>query len=359
MIKYLSDPYILITFLTASVILIFAFCLLGFSVPRDPELKNYRISRYLLACAYAVLALTGLCEIIAGTKFDKSELTITLTLSIASFQAFLFTYSMITLIDFRFMTRQRVLRQVVPITIFSIILLYCHLYVKEEIYDIVFYILCSCYCIQLIYYIILFRREYRKYRNQMDNYFSEDEQKRMRWINITFCMALSIGIMAIVSLFVPVFVYLLFTIWYTIFYIYFAMKYINYVSIFHYFVPAMTISEQDYQPLAIKDIGILVDNWISNKGFTKNDITLDSLAAELKTNRTYLSNYINTDKGCNFKTWVSRLRIEEAQQLLINQPATSVSAVGEIVGIADKSSFFRQFMNIAGCTPGEFRNNAK
>jgi len=85
------------------------------------------------------------------------------------------------------------------------------------------------------------------------------------------------------------------------------------------------------------------------------DITLRTLAAELNTNQTYLSNYINAATGQNFRNWISRLRIEEAELLLDTHPDYAVSYVGELVGILNKSSFFRQFANVTGMTPNEFR----
>lgn len=354
----LSDPYILVTLLTATVILIMACCLLGFSVPNDPELKNYRTARRLLACAYIVLACSGASELLAGGRSVGSPLVLSLTLIIACYQALLFTFALITLIDLRLMTTKRVLAQLIPISAVSGLVMLSLALAPDIIFYAVFYIACAYYCALLVYYIHLFRKDYKRYREQLDNYFSQDDEKRMRWINSAFYMALSIGILAVLSIFMSSFLYLLFTIGYTIFYVYFAVKYVNYVTIFHYFVPAIGNGAYENQPQANgtkDDISLLIDIWIRQKGYVRSDITLGSLALELKTNRTYLSGYINSHRGCNFKTWISRLRIEEAQRLLIENPALSVASIGEMVGIDDKSSFFRQFMNVAGKTPGEYR----
>ena len=70
----LSDPYILITILKATVILIIDCCLRGFTGPNDPELKNYRTARRLLACAYVGPDWAGLRELIAGGRTGVSAL---------------------------------------------------------------------------------------------------------------------------------------------------------------------------------------------------------------------------------------------------------------------------------------------
>ena len=95
---------------------------------------------------------------------------------------------------------------------------------------------------------------------------------------------------------------------------------------------------------------------MKNRKYTQSHITLDNLASDLNTNRTYLSRHINAAMGCNFKTWISNLRIEDAKRLLLEEPNLPAVSVGELVGISDKSSFFRQFMNVVGATPGDYRD---
>ena len=49
------------------------------------------------------------------------------------------------------------------------------------------------------------------------------------------------------------------------------------------------------------------------------------------------------------------LRIEEAKELLIQEPETPVCHIGFAIGFNDKSNFRQQFRKTVGCTPTEWR----
>ena len=62
--------------------------------------------------------------------------------------------------------------------------------------------------------------------------------------------------------------------------------------------------------------------------------------------------------GLNFKSWIRALRIAESQRLLLEHPGASALEVGEMVGIHGRSTFFAQFSEVTGMSPGESRNPA-
>ena len=49
------------------------------------------------------------------------------------------------------------------------------------------------------------------------------------------------------------------------------------------------------------------------------------------------------------------MRIEDAKRLLMEQPEIPVRHIGYIIGFSDKSNFRRQFKEVVGCTPSEWR----
>lgn len=357
-----EDPYIIILILSVTIVYIFACCLLAYAVPHGSELKNYRIARLLLATSYIILATSSLYELVREIEPSETSLTAPLTLTGASLQAFFFTFSMITLIDLRFITIRRLIKQFVPIIIFAAALLHCKLNAPPSTFGTVFYIALGYYFVQMMYYVYLFNKEYNRYKHKMDNYFAGDEIRRMRWVKRSFYLALSIGILAVVVLlflFAYPYCYTCFIAIYTAFYVYFAMKYINYASIFRYTPPNAihpeVVHDENPVPFNFDNLLQAIDEWTAQKKYTESSITLENLANELGTNRTYLSSYINKELKLSFKAWISRLRIAEAQRLMSELPDIPAVRIGEMVGIADKSSFFRQFMNITGKTPGQFR----
>ncbi len=360
-----NDPYIITTLLSTVTILIMAVLLLGLKIPSDTRLNNYRISCRLLAAAYIILAAAGLWEITDKTSLNNKAVMFSITLIAASFQAFLFTFSLITLINIRYMTVFRMACNLIPIGMVSVILLLFMDDAENSGFNGISCFSLFCYGFQLGYYVVLFSREYRKYENQMDNFFSEDEQRRLNWILIAFYMALGIGVFAILSLFVPLGIYVIFILVYTLFYVYYTMKYINYIHSFYRIIPALELpvginTKETKLPVSAdletkKSLDNVIDLWIERKGFLASGITLDMLAIEFMTNRSYLSAHINKKNNRNFKTWIGELRIEEAKRLMILYPKKTLSEIGEMVGISERVSFYRQFLKITGKSPNDFR----
>lgn len=347
----------LATLLSSVVILIMGGCLLVVSVPREPELRNYRLARRFLAGAYTVLAAAGLWEVLGGIESHDRLPVMTFTLIAASFQSLLFTFALITLINTRYMTARRLWANIVPISLVSGILLGSLFVVPAYFYP-VFYTALALYCLQLAYYIALFVRESRRYRRRFDNFFSGNEYRRMIWIRNAFCMAAAVGVVAIVSLFVNTQVYIAFTVAYTLFYVYFSVKYINYLTLFHRIAPVVVPPRNGAvgdNGIPEEQIRVAVGRWIENKEFLCPDISLGSLAQELKSNPTYLSRYINTEYGQNFRSWINSLRIAEAQRIITETAGVSLSELGEKVGIPSSSTFYRQFAAVTGMSPAEYR----
>lgn len=111
-----------------------------------------------------------------------------------------------------------------------------------------------------------------------------------------------------------------------------------------------TAQEIHYEKLKSK-----INHWISCRSYCKHGVTMNQVAEQLGTNRTYLSRYINDTSGCNFNSWLTRLRIEEAKRLLISSPTLSLDKIAMKVGFASKSHFMSSFKSIVGTTPGRWR----
>jgi len=87
------------------------------------------------------------------------------------------------------------------------------------------------------------------------------------------------------------------------------------------------------------------------KMFLKSQITLASMAKNLKTNSTYLSKVINNIKQKNFTNYINDLRISYAiEQLQTNQMFRrySILAIAQEVGFNNYKSFSRAFVKKTG-----------
>ncbi len=91
------------------------------------------------------------------------------------------------------------------------------------------------------------------------------------------------------------------------------------------------------------------------KAFAAESITLKNTADELGLSVHQLSEIINKKLGKNFNSYINDYRINEAKEMLINEPDRSIISIGTAVGFNAVSSFTTVFTRIVGCSPREYR----
>lgn len=93
------------------------------------------------------------------------------------------------------------------------------------------------------------------------------------------------------------------------------------------------------------------------KPYLQASFSLPDLAQQLNTTVHVLSQAINEGLGKSFFEMMATYRVEEAKQLLKNQPNIKVEEIAEQVGYNSKSSFNTAFKKYTGQTPSEFRQS--
>ena len=89
--------------------------------------------------------------------------------------------------------------------------------------------------------------------------------------------------------------------------------------------------------------------------YLKHDLKIVDLAQRLNTNRLYIYHAINEEMGTSFSALVNRMRIEHALELMRDHPDMPVAEVAENSGYRSQASFFRNFKQICGCSPKNYR----
>ncbi len=95
-----------------------------------------------------------------------------------------------------------------------------------------------------------------------------------------------------------------------------------------------------------------------NNNFQNSELTLDFVSAETGVSQRRITNEIQNRFGCNFKTYINRLRINESKRLLQNKELN----IGEIafkVGFNNQSHFNRVFKAEFQISPTEYRDKLK
>jgi len=98
-----------------------------------------------------------------------------------------------------------------------------------------------------------------------------------------------------------------------------------------------------------------LEEWMEReKPYLQPEFRLTDLQQVLPLNRTYLSQFINTEYNCNFYQFVTNYRIEEAKRLMRANPDMQMQEVAERCGFSSPTVFSRVFSREIGKTPREW-----
>ena len=102
-----------------------------------------------------------------------------------------------------------------------------------------------------------------------------------------------------------------------------------------------------------------LSGWLENKGWREPVRTVGEAAERLGTDTGRLHRYFRERVGMDFRTWRTRLRLEDAKRMLLEHPQMQAAAVARLVGFSNRSNFARQFLAFTGRTPAEWRAKAR
>lgn len=355
------DLYISITFASAIVLSILGCVLFGISIRAEERTVNLRFSRGLLSLAYFMLALPAYIEFFFEGKRDALFVEI-FTPVVATIQSMFFTLALFTFLQPIYMNLRQMRLHVA--VVLGAVILYLVTAFKVSHYHSVIYLGVTAYLYLLFFYTRLFRKRYAMSLQQLEEYYDEDEQGRLRWVKVSFYAALSVGIIASVSAYFPLWIYICFTIAYIVFYAWFVIRFFNYVAKIDFYLSATT-RKQEQLPSEIsaendsaKEMQLRnsLEQWVLDGGYMRGDISTEEVAELLGTDLSFLRSYFRTCMPCDFRTWRIELRIRKAQELIADYPEASLNQIAQRVGFATRSNFYLYFRKITGRSPTDYRN---
>lgn len=96
---------------------------------------------------------------------------------------------------------------------------------------------------------------------------------------------------------------------------------------------------------------------IENKSYLDANFKMTDLASRTKISRYYLAQYFNVVYQMNFREYINKLRIEHVVQYIENHQQKEELSVQDLFlesAFNSKTSFFKSFKHVLGCTPFEF-----
>lgn len=242
---------------------------------------------------------------------------------------------------------------------------------RIEIIDTVITASYTYFVLVLLLSVISVLRHCSKAEKNIDNYYSDDLQICVSWIRRSIWLLMGMAVNCAIAPLLPIAPW-----WLRLFFLVYGMS--CYLHI-HYGYRRMMIAMIDYFMLLghnISDLALVeqdaeadlnistqtqgkiqsqLEEWISLKGYKQRGVTINMVAKEIGTNRTYLSRYINATYQCSFKTWITAMRVEEVKRLLSQEADMTTVRVSDIVGFASQESFNHVFTRLEGVSPSTWR----
>lgn len=223
------------------------------------------------------------------------------------------------------------------------------------------------FLIQISFFLVLGRKLVLQYNGRIVNFYSNLESKTIVWVNLLLYSFFATSVMSIIfnvlgrSVFLNSILFLLIpSVIFSV--LLFLIGFQGYMQ--NYTVIDLAEDEQvqpelsmkEYNQTQIKDR--LIELFDNQQIYKQCDLKITLVSLKLQTNRTYVSNLINTEFKCSFSEFVNNYRIAEAKKLLADSTHQNYSLdyISDISGFGSIHSFIRTFKEREGITPGKFRN---
>ena len=122
----------------------------------------------------------------------------------------------------------------------------------------------------------------------------------------------------------------------------------------------MTMARPECRPSSwrMERLEKALESWQARKGWREPVRTLGEAAELLGTDTGTLYAYFRERIGLDFRTWRTRLRLEDAKRMLAENPLLPPADAARLCGFSNRSNFSRQFLAYTGQTPAEWQKKA-
>lgn len=345
---------------------------------------TYRKSRRLMAIAILLLTANYLAHYILKLRFVDPVSAILMNLTTYFLCYWVFTSALNTLINRFYISTRRFAIHVIIWVVYSALALLTKFYITDEATQrlalISLAIGLMCYGLYLSYRLLSI---YRRAVKLFDETAADDLAMYIKWMNHFTYYVLVYGVGCSVLTFLPEEYCYLWILSSLPLYIYVFCCYQNYL-LFYEQVETVILDEsanstdektrfatesesesksepeaEEAEPVIdqrrFEEIAEGLERWIAEKGFLQTGLTIKRLADTLRTNRTYLSKYINSTYKTTFRNWISDMRIEYAKECMSGCTDPMLAEISEKSGFTSLSHFMKTFKEKEGISPAKWR----
>lgn len=102
-----------------------------------------------------------------------------------------------------------------------------------------------------------------------------------------------------------------------------------------------------------------LEEWIRVCSYRDSSATLSQVARQTGLPRRELSLYLDRQKQCTFRIWLSMIRLEVAKKMLLEHPEYSNEVVALECGFSSRSQLYNVFREYTGKTPREWMESVR
>lgn len=359
-----------------------AVTLLLISVPRNEYAVKLNRAKNTIAISYLLTSFLLIYTVIRSDIENFEIFSSLMMLIIVAISSAIQSYSMINLLNQRYLDPSKFYLSIILISILSFALIQSFFSGGGKIFTATLIVSVVLFIFQSCYHIYLFDKVYKMSLKILERYYDEDEDHKLKWIRFCYILMMLTNMFILVYLLLPKGLMRIYIIFYMLFLVYFAGNFISFLGSHKLLLDAFghrTLSGQDLfarksksparkevPQIACGERSVLeekefvrleknLDRWVQEKRYREYDKSREEIAAELDTTKEVLYTFFLLKMGIDFRSWRTRLRIDEAKNLLLENKRTSVNLIGEMVGFSDRSNFHRQFSKIVGCSPKTWR----
>ncbi len=349
--------------ITSSAIIGTAALVIAFlRIPQGGSWSQFSHARWVLFATFGLLSLSGCFKV----SDEVPQLLSLATLSVASFQALLFTYTSSVLVAPAHFSPRKFAIILALVTLCCLALAMVML-LSPPLYRVLWPVALLAYAAQLVVHTRMFGHIARRAQANLEEFYDEDVNARLHPVRQMFYSALGIGVMALVVCLLPMnnLCYNIFVACYTLYYLMVAITMVNYVADGHFFMQAAEY-EPDAHPQAAScecapsafepALRTALDRWVERRLYLETELGTDLIASQLGVTRQQLAAYMRSEYGMTFRSWRLRLRLQYAQELIASDGDVKLSQLYERVGFNDRSNFHKEFCKYTGMTPQAYRD---
>jgi len=373
-------------FITAVVAITLALLLFFIKVPSSPYARRLGHTKNAIAGCFA---LAGVIFIYTMTRIDyewNDFYPAMMMFVVTALSSVILSVSLLNLMDPSPSGNDKYWLNIMVVAIWSVALIYYYDYPVKWVRITAYTSSIVLFIAQCISHIIAFNNSYRRALRNLEIYYDEDEEHKIKWIRFCYIIMMLTQMFVLVYMLLPRSLMKVYVLFYALFILYFTVNFISFLGSHKLLLDAFAYkalsgegrgtarrrrdgirraralagaaegTELIYTDRDLRKLDASIAQWVEAGKYRESDKTRDEIAAELHTTKELLQTYF-ADKGQDFRTWRTELRIRDAKAMLLANRNISVNAIGERCGFSDRSNFHRQFQKIVGCSPKQWRDS--